>query len=40
EKRSEIDENERLSSYQYVGKTGSVIPSTPLNGTDVSIEGI
>ncbi|PPR83259.1 hypothetical protein GOBAR_AA37456 [Gossypium barbadense] len=40
EKRSEIDENERLSSYQYVGRTGSVIPTASLAGTDVSIEEI
>ncbi|MFQ6654840.1 hypothetical protein Gotur_025648, partial [Gossypium turneri] len=40
EKRIEIDENERLSSYQYVGRTGSVIPTASLPGTDVSIEEI
>ncbi|TYH22346.1 hypothetical protein ES288_A04G121000v1 [Gossypium darwinii] len=40
EKRSEIDENERLSSYQYVGRTGSVIPTASLAGMDVSIEEI
>ncbi|TYG54201.1 hypothetical protein ES288_D09G170500v1, partial [Gossypium darwinii] len=40
EKRIEIDENERLISYQYVGRAGSVIPTASLPGTDVSIEEI
>ncbi|OMP03484.1 hypothetical protein CCACVL1_02404 [Corchorus capsularis] len=40
EKRSESEESERLSSYQYVGRTGSVIPTASLAGTEVSIEEI
>ncbi|XVE76492.1 hypothetical protein DITRI_Ditri12bG0177900 [Diplodiscus trichospermus] len=40
EKRSESEESERLSSYQYVGRTGSVIPTASLVGTEVSIEEI
>ncbi|GAV65488.1 hypothetical protein CFOL_v3_09003 [Cephalotus follicularis] len=35
EKRSE-----RLKSYEYVGRTGSVIPTSSLAGTEVSVEEI
>ncbi|XP_034694391.1 protein SSUH2 homolog isoform X2 [Vitis riparia] len=40
--KSEIadKESERLSSYQYVGRTGSVIPTASLAGTEVSVEEI
>ncbi|MBA0818172.1 hypothetical protein Gohar_022384, partial [Gossypium harknessii] len=40
EKRSETEESERLRWYQYVGRTGSVIPTTSLAGADVSIKEI
>ena len=42
EAKSEIadKESERLSSYQYVGRTGSVIPTASLAGTEVSVEEI
>ncbi|GLT37555.1 hypothetical protein SLA2020_118660 [Shorea laevis] len=39
---SEVGEKEsdKLSSYQYVGRTGSVIPTAFLAGTEVSVEEI
>ncbi|KAK9289762.1 hypothetical protein L1049_007921 [Liquidambar formosana] len=43
EERSELGENEsgKWSTYQYVGRTGSVIPTASLAGTDeVSVEEI
>lgn len=42
EAKSEIadKESKRLSSYQYVGRTGSVIPTASLAGTEVSVEEI
>lgn len=42
EQRSEAGEKEsgKWSSYQYVGRTGSVIPTTSLAGTEVSVEEI
>lgn len=38
--KSETEESERLRSYQYVGRTGSVIPTTSLAGAEVSIKEI
>lgn len=42
EKASELGdkESERWSSYQYVGRTGSAIPTASLGGTEVSVEEI
>lgn len=43
EQRSEAateKEGEKWSSYQYVGRTGSVIPTASLAGTEVSVEEI
>ncbi|XP_050215198.1 uncharacterized protein LOC126666234 [Mercurialis annua] len=42
ERRSELGDNqsEKWSSYQYVGRTGSVIPTASLAGTEVSVEEI
>ncbi|KAB1224295.1 hypothetical protein CJ030_MR2G000927 [Morella rubra] len=42
EQRSEAGEKEngKWSSYQYVGRTGSVIPTASLAGTEVSVEEI
>jgi hypothetical protein len=42
EQGSEAGEKEsgKWSSYQYVGRTGSVIPTTSLAGTEVSVEEI
>ena len=43
EQRSETateKEGEKWSSYQYVGRTGSVIPTASLAGTEVSVEEI
>lgn len=33
-------EGENWSSYQYVGRTGTVIPTASLAGTEVSVEEI
>ncbi|XP_059428067.1 uncharacterized protein LOC132161873 [Corylus avellana] len=42
EQRSEAGEKEsgKWSSYQYVGRTGSVLPTASLAGTEVSVEEI
>lgn len=42
EQRSELGEkgSEKWSSYQYVGRAGSVIPTASLAGTEVSVEEI
>lgn len=42
EQRSESEEktSENWSSYQYVGRAGSVIPTASLAGTEVSVEEI
>lgn len=42
EQRGELSENqsEKWSSYQYVGRTGSAIPTASLAGTDVSVDEI
>lgn len=42
EQRSELVENQsgKWSSYQYVGRTGSGIPTASLAGTDVSVDEI
>ncbi|KAA8518986.1 hypothetical protein F0562_016240 [Nyssa sinensis] len=42
EEKSDIGEkeSERWSSYQYVGRTGSVIPTASLVGTEVSVDEI
>lgn len=42
EKRSELGdkESDRLSSYQYVGRSNSIIPTASLVGTEVSVEEI
>ncbi|KAF5737212.1 protein SSUH2 isoform X1 [Tripterygium wilfordii] len=42
ERRSESGdrESEKWSSYQYVGRTGSVIPTASLKGTEVSVDEI
>ncbi|PON37092.1 Cytochrome c-552 [Parasponia andersonii] len=42
ERRSELGEKEsdKWSSYQYVGRAGSVIPTASLPGTEVSVEEI
>ncbi|OWM81755.1 protein SSUH2 homolog isoform X2 [Punica granatum] len=42
EKRSELGdkESDRLSSYQYVGRTNSNIPTASLVGTEVSVDEI
>ncbi|XP_058739712.1 uncharacterized protein LOC131611894 [Vicia villosa] len=42
EQRSELGENqsEKWSSYQYVGRSGSAIPTASLAGTDVSVDEI
>lgn len=33
-------ESEKWSSYQYLGRTGSVIPTASLAGTEVSVDEI
>ncbi|KAK6943555.1 hypothetical protein RJ641_024657 [Dillenia turbinata] len=40
--KSEVGEkeSEKWSSYQYVGRTGSIIPTASLAGTEVSVEEI
>lgn len=42
EQRSELGENQsgKWSSYQYVGRSGSAIPTASLAGTDVSVDEI